>query len=48
MHDSQVEKINCSTFQYGKGCRTHEELKVLVRKFNKKNNIKAVVFGFLF
>jgi hypothetical protein len=45
--DSQIEEINCCTFQYRKGCQTHEELKVLVSKFNRKNNIKAVVFGFL-
>jgi hypothetical protein len=45
--DSQIEEINCCTFQYRKGCQSHEELKVLVSKFNRKNNIKAVVFGFL-
>jgi hypothetical protein len=31
--DSQVEKINYSTFQNIKGCRTHEEVKALVSKF---------------
>jgi hypothetical protein len=40
--DSHVEAINCSTFQYIKGCRTHGELKVLVSKFNMKNNNKCV------
>jgi hypothetical protein len=32
--DSQVEEINCSIFRNRKGCQTHEELKVLVSKFN--------------
>jgi hypothetical protein len=45
--DSQVVEINCSTFRYRKGCRTYEELKVLVSKFNRKNNIKEGVLGFL-
>ena len=33
--DSQVQEINCSTFQIRRGCRTHEELKVLVSKNDK-------------
>ena len=33
--DSHVQEINCSTFRLEKGCRTHEELKVLVRKDDK-------------
>jgi hypothetical protein len=44
--DSQVEEISYSTFQYRKGCRTHEEMKLLVSKFNKKYNNKGV-FVFL-
>jgi hypothetical protein len=44
--DSQVDEINYSICQYRKSCQTHEELNVLVSKFNKKNNIKSVVFGF--
>jgi hypothetical protein len=42
----QVEEINCSAFRYRKVCQTHEELKVLVSKFNRKNNNEDV-FGFL-
>jgi hypothetical protein len=46
LDDSQVEEIiNCSTFRYRKGCQTHEEIKILVSKFNRKITIKAVVFG---
>jgi hypothetical protein len=45
--ESQVEEINCSTFQYRKGYQTHEELKVLVCKFNRSNNNKGVVIGVL-
>jgi hypothetical protein len=29
------------------GCQTHEELKILVSKFNRRNNIKADVWGVL-
>jgi hypothetical protein len=42
LDDSQVDDINCSTFKYIKVCRTHEELKVLVSKFNKKIYKKQV------
>jgi hypothetical protein len=41
--DSQVEEISCSTFQYRKGCQTHEELKIFVSKFKSKNNNKGVL-----
>jgi hypothetical protein len=45
--DYQVREINCSIFQYKKGCQTHEELKVLVSKFNRKINNKTLVLGVL-
>jgi hypothetical protein len=44
--DSQMEELNYSTFKYRKGCQTHDEMKVLVSKFNGKNN-NTGVFGFL-
>jgi hypothetical protein len=40
-----VEEINCSSFRYRKCCRTHEELKVLVSKFNRKIIIKVFFVG---
>ena len=45
--DSQVQEINCSTFQIRKGCRTHEELKVLVSKSSRKYNESCKGFGIL-